>query len=426
MSAGMATNGLRLEQAPPLSIPVSFFLVAPAALSVAGAVLVWSGAPLLATRFAGATAALVHLGTLGVLAAVMLGALYQMIPVVAGAPVPAVRMAHAVHAALVAGGGSLVFGLFVGSRPALLAGAGLLTAAFVGFLLPISIALVRAPTRSTTVSGMRLAVASLYVLLTLGVLMALSRGSGAAAPRYSGWMAAHIGVGFCVWIGGLIAAVSFQVVPMFYLTASLSRWLQRTLVGLVAATLGLVLVLAVLGSDPSSVALAAAPAAASVWVVHPLATLVLIRRRRRRRSDPSLWFWNTGLGAALACLPLGLAAAYGEDFRWPVLFGWVVLFGWAIMIVHGMLTRIVPFLVWFHRFSHRVGKEPVPSMRQLLPEAHAKLGFGLHAGTLLFGVLAITTGVDLLARATGAGLVLTAAALFASVLRVLRHGRSPS
>jgi len=420
----MPTAGLRLEQAPPLTIPVSFFLTAPVALVAAGAMLAWVGAPLLATRFAGATAALVHLGTLGFLGAVMLGALYQMIPVVAAAPVPAVRTAHAVHALLSLGVVALAGGLYADVRVAVLLGAGMLVVAFATFLAPVAVALLRAPTRSTTVAGMRIAVAGLLVLLTLGVLMGVARGSGSAAPRYPGWIAAHIAIGLSVWIGGLISAVSFQAVPMFYLTPGFSRWVQRTISGLVATTLAVVTAFVVTNRDPSWIAAAAAPAAVAAWLLHPIVTLRLIGQRRRKRPEPSLWFWRAGLWVGLAAFPVGIASAFADDFRYPVLFGWTVLFGWAGMIVHGMLTRIVPFLVWFHRFSALVGKAPVPPMRQLLPESHSRIGFGTHLTTLGLGVVAIITGADLVARATGAGLVLTGVALFLSLLRVLRHGRS--
>ena len=92
------------------------------------------------------------------------------------------------------------------------------------------------------------------------------------------------------------------------------------------------------------------------------------------------------------------------------------------MIVHGMLGKIVPFLVWFHRFSKRVGTAPVPSMKQLLPDRYPRIGFALHLFTLLLGLVALATGVDALVRATGIGLCATGAAMFVSVLRPLRHG----
>jgi hypothetical protein len=94
-------EGLQLSQAPPLSIPASFFLTAPVALVAAGILLMTLGSLALTTAWALPTLMLTHLGTLGFLSAVMLGALYQMTPVVAGSPVPGIRAAHAVHLCLV-------------------------------------------------------------------------------------------------------------------------------------------------------------------------------------------------------------------------------------------------------------------------------------------------------------------------------------
>ena len=63
-----------------------------------GLLLAFAGAAALASRWLPLAFALTHLGTLGFLCSVMFGALYQMIPVVAGSPVPGARLAHAVHA----------------------------------------------------------------------------------------------------------------------------------------------------------------------------------------------------------------------------------------------------------------------------------------------------------------------------------------
>lgn len=423
MSAGMSMGSLRPEQGPPLGIPASFFATAPLGVLGAGALLIAGGSSLLWTRFAGATAALVHLGTLGLLGSVMLGALYQMIPVVAGAPVPLARAAHGVHAGWVLAVSALVWGFAAEQRTALVVGASLLSLVFLAFLVPTGVALARAPVTGPTVAGMRVAVLGLLLVVVLGVWLGHLRGSGVPSPRYPGVLAAHVSAGLVVWIGGLIAGVSFQVVPMFYLTPAFPRWQTHGLVaGFALALAGLVLAL-VLGASPTVTTLAALPGALAAWALHPICTLVAIARRRRKRPDASLRFWKAGLGAALAALPSAALALFGDDSRWPVLFGWLVLWGWAGLIVHGMLGRIVPFLVWFHRYSKRVGLEPVPSMKQLLPERYQRLGFAAHLCTLLLGIAALASGLDPLARATGVGLVLTGLALGATVLRPLAHGR---
>ena len=423
MSAGMSMAGLSPDQGPPLAIPASFFVTAPMAVIAAGALLAAGGSSLLWTRFAGATVAFVHLGTLGLLACVMLGALYQLIPVVAGVSVPFVRVAHAVHAGLVLAVSALAWGFAMNQRVFVVVGADLLSLVFVVFLLPVAVALARAPAHGATLAGMRVAVLGLALVVGLGVWLGHLRGAGTASPSYSSVVLVHLSAGLVVWIGGLLAGVSFHVVPMFYLAPAFPRAVSWILVGSFALTLlGLIGALAT-GAGPTAIAGAALPGAIAAWVVHPITALWVIVRRRRKRFDASLGFWKAGLASALLALPCALLAVLGDDLRAPVLFGWIVLWGWAAMIVHGMLGRIVPFLVWFHRFSRRVGVEPVPSMKQLLPDLFPRVGFALHLSTLVLGVVALATGVDLVARATGVGLVATGAAMFVSIVRPLRHGR---
>lgn len=406
------TDGLRLDQAPPLSIPASFFLLVPLAMIAGGAVLATPGT--LAGGWTGPTIALAHLGTLGLLGAGMLGALYQMTPVVAGIPVPAVRLARGVHLAFAGGVAALVGGLLTGGARATGIGAVLLATALVAFLVPLGIALLRAPARGETVWGMRLAVASLATVASLGVRMALGHaGLGFAAPRDL-WLQVHLVLGLCGWVGGLIAAVSWQVVPMFYLAPMPKPVLGRAVLGLLLV--GLLGPLGVLGAvaagalDPTGAArlagLAAAPAMVAVWVVHPLWVTRALRTRRRKLVDGSAGFWWAAMAAAPGVLALAVAARFGEDPRWSLAFGWLAIWGWAGCVLHGMLTRIVPFLVWFHRFSSLVGKRPVPAMRQLWPDVRVRVGLALHVAATLAGLVAIGTRVQL--AAVGAGLLVGA------------------
>jgi hypothetical protein len=419
-------DGLRTDQAPPLSIPASFFLLAPLAMIASGAVLAWGGDAVLATRWAPLAMAATHLGTLGFLGAVMLGALYQMIPVVAGVPVPGVRLAHAVHALFAVGLATLVAGLATGG-PALLALApALLLAALALFIGPVAIALVRAPTRSETVWGMRLAVAGLMALATLGMMMALARaGLWRVSGDWSGWVTAHASLGGAVWLGGLITAVSWQVVPMFYLTPALPRWSRWSTIGAIGLALVAIPTVLLVGGGPVGVSIGAIPAVVMVWCVHPVLTLRAIQRRRRRRVDSSVRFWWAAMMGAPLIPVLAAGALLGEDPRWSVALGWVVVWGWAGMIVHGILTRIVPFLVWFHRYASLVGKMPVPSIRGLLPDSRVRVAMVMHSSAVIVGSAAIVSGSALLARAAGALLGATGVVLAANLVHTLAPRATP-
>ncbi|MDH4021063.1 MAG: hypothetical protein OEU84_15840 [Xanthomonadales bacterium] len=423
----MRTVGLSLDQAPQLSIPASFFLTIPIGVLLAGYILVTTGSAAFVSPWMPQALALTHAGTLGVLAMGMIGALYQMTPVVAGAPVPLTRIAHIVHILIIVGLAGLVLRLLGGSTTSMMVAIVCFSIALPAFLLPLGWALLRAPTKDETVQGMRVAILSLAVVTLIGIVLAGGFAGGAFSANRMVWMQVHMTLAVLGWVGGLIIAVSWQVIPMFYLASAVSKTMKRWLLFLLIAGLVLPLIVAFTGSEIDGLvstgqltAIAALPAALAAWLLHPALILHKLSQRQRRRSDASLLFWQAGLSIGLLLIPVAIAAVLSSDPRWQVLFGWLIIWGWAATIMHGMLSRIVPFLVWFHRYSARVGLEIVPSMRSLLPQQRIKIGFKLHLGSVLLGVLAIYLQVDWLAQLTGLLLAATALSIASMLIHILR------
>ena len=424
----MKTGALSLDQAPPLSIPASFFLTIPFGILTAGLILIVSGIAAMSSPWAPQALALTHAGTLGILAMGMLGALYQMTPVIAGTPVPYTRIAHLVHILLLAGLVGFAWRLLGGPVAAMSWAIMAFKLALPAFLLPLGWALLYPATVNETVQGMRLAVLSLLVITLMGLMMAAGYAGELFPQDRMLWVQVHLTVALLGWVGGLIMSVSWQVIPMFYLAPAMNKTTKRWLFGMLVT--GLILPLAVLFatidttgwlSPGKIVAISSLPAALVIWAFHPFLVLKSLAGRKRKRSDASLLFWKSGMGTALLIIPLATTALLLPDPRWQVLFGWVAIWGWAGMIMHGMLSRIVPFLVWFHRFSARVGLEPVPSMRGLLSQQRIKIAFILHAGSVVLGTIAILFQVALLAQLTGLVLIATAISLGNMLVHVLRH-----
>ncbi len=423
----MKTGGLSLEQAPPLSIPASFFLTVPIGILIAGCIMLVMGIATLSSPWMPHTLALTHVGTLAVLAMGMIGALYQMTPVIAGKAVPVARMAHIVHALLLAGLTGFIWQLLGGPAIAMSVAILCFTLALLTFLLPLAWALLRCTIKNETVQGMRLAVVSLTIIILIGLAMTRGYVDGGFPANRVLWMQIHLTLALLGWVGGLIMAVSWQVIPMFYLASSVSKNTMRWLFGLLLTGLVLPLVSVLAGGEINNslppnqlAAISALPAALVIWLLHPGLILRNIVRRKRKRSDASLLFWKAGLGTALLMIPVAVAALLLPDPRWQILFGWLAIWGWAGMIMHGMLSRIVPFLVWFHRYSARVGFEPVPSMRSLLPQERIKTGFVLHFSSVVLGVTAIVKQADWLTRLSGLLLIATAISLAHMLIHVLK------
>lgn len=436
----MDTSGLSLEQAPPLRIPAIFFVTAPVAILIVGVALVVLGADALSPAGPAGrgawphdlrlTIALTHVLTLGLLASVMFGALYQMTPVVAGEPVPFVRTAYGVAPLLWIGVAGLAVG--IGRHVPLAAAFGMVGAAGAAalFVAPVWTALVRAPVRDTTVAGMRLAVACFAGVVVTGSWMARGYSSMHFVEQRVPWIELHALLALAGWVGALIIAVSWQVIPMFYLARpqlpSMIKWGVQILA--VLGAVGPILLLAfaslwegLFAADALSryAAWALSPAILSIWCIHPVASFWSLQGRRSRRSDGSLLFWKTGLLLAPLTAFGALAAFMAASPNWDLAFGWLAIWGWAGMIMHGMLTRIAPFLVWLHRFAPLVGHIPVPSVRKILPNPWIRIGYSLHLGSLIAGLLALATGWQPLTRLTGLGLMATAAWMGVMFIRVL-------
>ena len=411
----MNTAGLSTDQAPPFAVPLAWYAVAPLARLAAGSLLILDGARPLATGWLQPTAALAHLGTLGLLGAAMLGSLYQMVPVVAGSPVPWARFAPLVAGLFAIGTAGLVAGLQLFDLPTLRWATWLLGGALTAALLPIAWALLRAPSPSLTVHGMRLAVLALAILVGLGLRLAWGHATGQLPMERQALLTAHLALGLLGWVGALLAAVSWQIVPMFWMTAAIPQRWSRFLLGTLALNALAVPTLALTGAPWPWVALAASPAALVVWLGQPWQLWRALQQRRRKRADPSLRLWQLSILLAPWTFIAAVVWALVDWGPLGPLWGWLAVWGWAGAAIHGSLGKIVPFLAWFHRFAQTADRPElqarVPPMKQLLPDPLLRLGLYLHVAALVLGVAAILSGWDPLARLTGLAVAATGLSL---------------
>jgi len=425
----LGDENLSLQDAPPIEICFSFFLTAPLFLATAGAIVLFGGAEVFTSRWSPITLVVTHLGTLGFISMVMLGAIYQMIAVVIGSPLPWLRSAHGVHALFTLGVAGFCWGIASVAPSIVFVSIAVLTFAVALFVLPVGIALYRAPTMNVTVFGFRSAVGFFFLTAVVGIWMAHGFSNMGFPGSRLLWSQAHLCVALIGWVGGLIAAVSWQVLPMFYLAPSppsAIKWTVQILAAVGATGPAVVLgvdYFGLLGENPPLLepvaAAAAIPGILAVWLLHPAVSAWSLSMRRRKRVDGSLLFWQAALSMAPVCALAAFAAWSLEAPHWDILFGWIALWGWVGMIMHGMLTRIVPFLVWLHRFAPLVGKVRVPSVKNLHSDALTRGGFALHLASLLLGIAAICTASDLLCRLVGLSLIATAASIAHLLLHTL-------
>jgi len=103
--------------------------------------------------------------------------------------------------------------------------------------------------------------------------------------------------------------------------------------------------------------------------------------------------------------------------------GMWLLFTFFIFLINGHLYKIVPFLVWFHRYSDKVGKEKVPMLHEMYPKKQADFQFYFSVAGAVLIALALLSQNGLLMRAGSSFLSIGALFLVFSLFWMLRFGR---
>jgi hypothetical protein len=377
----MNLTGLSLDNVPPIDTPLRFFLVAPVFGVLAGILLI--GYPeLLTNRWLPATLAFTHLLTLGVGTMVMLGALFQVLPVVSNRAVPWDQaIAPWVRRGMVWGTLALATG-FLTSRGWLIGLAALLLASgFVLFVSAFGTGLVRARPAGATTVTLRLAALSLVATLVLGGMQLSLRLWPEAGLYELHQTFLHAFVGGFGWVLLLIMGVSFQVVPMFHVAPAFPRWVCRQLTLVIFTANAAVL----LAWQP--VAALALPVTLMAAILYASVALKVLMARKRKLVDYTVRFWQLGLSQLITAslLTLGLIFTEGDTWRAPVelLLGLVFALGFVLSVMLGMLQKIAPFLIYLHLQRKALANPQavmvkLPHMKALIPTERSRWQYRLQ------------------------------------------------
>lgn len=380
----MKIASLSTDQSPPISIPLSFFALAPLFLVLAAVMLALGGDNPFADTHAPAMLAATHCITLGFMASAMFGATQQILPVLVGSRMPASRLvAWCSLLPLVPGVLSLCAGFILG-RPAWLNLAWpLLGFAFLTFISASLVSLARAAVRNVTKTAILLSIISLALAITLGVLLARGYATGANLP-YVELATVHIKLSLGGWVMLLIVGVSYQVVPMFQLTPNYPKWLSAALTPAIFAILMSTAAFLLVEPYPHWIAVFAEYLFWLLAACFATVTLNLQHRRRRRVPDATLSFFRLGMISILFASLFSLASLLypTADTYLRTLSVLAFLIGFAMSVIIGMLYKIIPFLIWFHLFRGGM-KSGVPNMKQIIPETRMWWHYRLQLGTLL-------------------------------------------
>lgn len=397
---------------PPLGLVAPFLLLAPLGLVAAGTLIATAGDDTFAAINAPHTVAITHALVLGWVTTLMMGALYQLGAAVIGGRLLSEPLARA-QLVLHVGAVALFTWAVEGWRTDVMPIAGsLVILSFALFAANLAHALLTSANASLPRLGAGLGLSWLAVTGGIGLTYALAV-SQAWFPITLGRLAAHAHAGLAGWLALTLMGVSFQLVPMFNVAKAKPRHGTAILYGTAAATAVFALAMAFDPPWPVRVVLAlmlaAGPSAASFELVR------LMRARSKRRLDIQGRGTFVSISFLAATVVLGLLAAIGEPVapggepaRVLLAYGIVGIGGWMGCAMIGNSFKILPFLLWYHRYRPRVGIAPVPVVGDIYSETLATIALASHAFSVAWLAVAALAGSMLGLHAGGVLLALSA------------------
>jgi len=368
--------------------------------------------------------AITHLFVLGFIASIVIGAMYQLVPVTLGTQLYSESLVKWQFAAHTVGFTGMVWAFWNFNMAWVGVFGSVLTLGVGLFVFNLARTLAKVKGWRAIKLGIFSALFWLSSTVTAGLFLVASKywSSSPFLPLAAMHAHAHLGVvGVFVM---MIVTVSYKLVPMFTLSELQSErraWWSVVLLnfGLLSAFVAILL--------QSSLKPLAALALIVAFAIYGWEIRAVLRARNRCSLDWGMKYFLTAIAllVPLSVLALGLS--------WPRLpitvftmqlesvYGLLALAGFVGLAVLGMLYKIAPFLVWFHSYSHHIGCAKVPALADMYSVRLQIAGYWSYLPGLVV-LCAATAFSNEAGIRWGSGLLALSLAIFALNLgKILSH-----
>lgn len=361
----------------------------------------------------------IHLYLLGFVMIIIFGAMAQLIPVVLEVGHAVVDLYYVILPLLGIGTVVMVGGFWI--NPILLTYGGLLVLiSMIIFAFEALVTLKKTERKSLTVKTVLVSNAYLLLGILTGFTIALGF-SGAVSIDTDSFIKAHVYAVLGGFVLLTIMGLSLTLIPMFSLAHGFDETPIKKGFNIISLGVGAVFIGALLGENLVQLL---GYLITMVGVVLYLYQIYIIYELTVRKE---MDIWAKSLIFAFASLIislfLGAISLLGMGNNWLHASVWFYMVGFIGFIINGHLYKIVPFLVWFERFSPLVGKEPVPMFGQMYPKDKAEMLFWFSSIGTVLGGIALLIESDFMFKSSASLLFVGAIFLYLSMSNMLAYGK---
>lgn len=263
------------------------------------------------------------------------------------------------------------------------------------------------------------ALVCLFVTIFLGITLIYSLKTGFAAEYYQSIFKAHLLMGITGWFTLLIFGFSYKMVPMFSLSHGFPMvqakyvfvfYLSGLVVTLVSFFINNSLLLKIgfflllIGFSIFS------------WHIG-----IIIKKRLKKKLDKPFTFALVAIGFGNIIHLAAFIMLWNADFTTlagPLIYAYLLL--WIVLSIVSYLYKIVPFLWWTYKYSKEIGKNKVPSLKEMMNEKIVIPLFSLFIIAILAVFCALTFHITILFNIGQFVLSIVFIIIVISILNVLK------
>lgn len=263
------------------------------------------------------------------------------------------------------------------------------------------------------------ALVCLFITIFLGITLIYSLKTGFAAEYYHSIFKAHLLMGITGWFTLLIFGFSYKMVPMFSLSHGFPMvqakyvyvfYLSGLVVSLISFFMNNSLLL-IIGFFSLLIGF-------SIFSWH---IGIIIKKRLKKKLDRPFTFALVAIGFGNVLHIAAFIMLWNQDctsFAGPLIYAYLLL--WIVLSIISYLYKIVPFLWWTYKYSKEIGKNKVPSLKEMMNEKIVIPLFSLFIIAILSVFCALTFHITILFNIGQFVLSIVFIIIVISILNVLK------
>ncbi len=384
-------DNLQTDNAPSISVVKPHFIFAGIAFFILAIMIVLANSNLLHPYFDEKIIAITHIAVLGWGTMVIIGALYQLIPIVFEVALFSELLAKINFWVFAVSIASLSYSFWVNAFSTLLIYASIML--LISLLMFIgNVLLTHRKSKKKTIQA-RFIITSIYWLLAtviMGTLIAFNFRFNFFPEAHLHYLKIHAHLGLIGWFLLLIVGIASTLIPMFFIAHNLNEnKLKYSYYFINAGLIGLMLDWFLYNQNKL------------VWVnwlfvssgIILFFSYALDSYKQRLRKVLDVGMKQTVISVLAILIPIVISVIILAKFqlsdafllRVTTFYGFSIIFGFITSLILGQTYKTLPFIIWLEKYKPHVGKAKIPMPKDLYSEkiAEFQLYFYLASVTVL-------------------------------------------